>query len=293
MTPASDLKAYFVAALGISVIMISALAWPAKTIIVHPPANTPKESLVLEVLKLAIQKSGYGQNYSYEAYREELTEARMMSLLNDGTLNIMWAGTQPKYENQLHPIRIPILKGMLGHRIFIIRQGDQARFDSINSLSELQQIPLGQGRFWGDTVILKNAGMKVVAPVKYVSLFPMLEGGRFDFFPRAVHEPWSEVAAWSELPLTVEKNILLIYPFAMYFFVSHENKKFGRIVEDGFLAAVVDGSFDEMFFNHPMIKDALGKANLKNRKIFRLQNPTMSPETPTNRHELWLNVEGI
>lgn len=264
-----------------------------KTPIFHRPTPNPKEELVLNILKLAVKKSGEGHKYMFESHNEEITEARLVSMVKDGSLSVMWAGTQPQYESELHPVRIPILKGLLGYRIFIIRQGDQHLFDGVNTFEDLRAMPLGQGRFWGDTLVLKNANMNVVTPAKYESLFYMLEGGRFDYFPRAAHELWSEVASRRALNLTVERNLLLIYPLAMYFFVSLDNIAFGRMIERGFKAAIEDGSFNQLFFNHPMIKAALENSNLKERKVFRIPNPYMSPETPLDDPSLWLDLESL
>ncbi|VUD41208.1 hypothetical protein TDB9533_00440 [Thalassocella blandensis] len=256
-------------------------------------SQDPKEQLVLSILKLALSKANNGQNYQFEELTEYTTEARLLTWIGDGTLDVMWAGTQPKYEKELYPIRIPIFKGMLGHRIFIIREGDQGKFDKVQSLDDLRAIPLGQGRYWGDTAVLKNANMTVVDPVKYKNLFPMLEGGRFDFFPRAIHEPWSEVEMHKELNLTVEKNLLLVYPFAMYFFVSRENPTLAQAIQTGFRNAIDDGSYDDLLFNHPEVKKTLQYSNLKNRTVFRLSNPNMTKETPVDDTSLWLNLEDL
>lgn len=269
------------------------VSFASATNLTHTKSNDPKETLVLQILKLAIEKSGNSANYGYEAYDSFLTEARLFEMVKEGKISVMWAGTQSKYETELLPIRIPVLKGLLGHRIFIIREGDQPRFDRIQSLEQLKEVPLGQGRFWGDTAVLKHNNMSVVAPVKYASLFDMLEGGRFDYFPRAVHEPWSEVEARPELNLTVEDKILLIYPFAMYFFVNKDDTQLAQDISRGFRSAINDGSFDGLFFNHPMINNALSQANLKGRKIFRLENPNMSPETPVNDRSLWLDIDDL
>lgn len=262
-------------------------------VITHTKSNDPKETLVLQILKLAIEKSGHASLYEYQAYDSFITEARLFEMVKENQMSVMWAGTQQKYETELLPVRIPVLKGLLGHRIFIIRKGEQARFSEVRNLSQLQQIPLGQGRFWGDTAVLKHNNMSVVTPVKYASLFYMLEGGRFDYFPRAVHEPWSEVEARPELNLTVENDILLIYPFAMYFFVNKNNTELASHIEEGFMKAIADGSFDELFFNHPMIQDALAQANLEQRRVFRLENPNMSPLTPVDDKRLWLNIDEL
>ncbi|MEI8634177.1 hypothetical protein P4S72_23305 [Vibrio sp. PP-XX7] len=156
-------------------------------------------------------------------------------------------GANPDVEKRLQTVRIPVLKGLLGHRIFIIRAADQNRFAQINTLAELKQLKAGQGTFWGDTQVLKKANIPVVTTIKYANLFPMLEGGRFDYFPRAVHEPWVEVASRPELNLVVDKHILLIYPFAMYFYVNKSNTVLHNQIYKGFEIAIKDGSFDKLF----------------------------------------------
>ena len=265
----------------------------SKETLIIAKSNDPKETLVAEILKLALSKSPSAKPYEFQQLQERQTEGRSIEMLKEGSMSVFWAGTQTEYEETLRPIRIPVLKGLLGHRIFIIRQGDQARFDRVNSLQDLRSIPLGQGRFWGDTKVLKHAELNVVTAVKYEGLFHMLEGGRFDYFPRAVHEPWSEVTAREALNLTVENRLLLIYPFAMYYFVGKENETLAKDIEGGFRLAIDDGSFDALFFSHPMVKDALASAQLHKRQVFRLDNPNMHPDTPLDDTSLWLKIESL
>ena len=256
-------------------------------------SDNPKEALLLSILKLAISKSDRASKYTYDPFTETVTEGRLVEMIKSDELDVMWAGIQGVYEQEMRPIRIPALKGLLGHRIFIIRKGDQSMFDSVRTLSDLQSIPLGQGRFWGDTAILKANNMNVVDPVKYSSLMPMLEGGRFDFFPRGVHEPFAEVVREKHLNLTVEESILIIYPYGMYFYVSVDNKRLAMDIEQGFRNAIADGSYDELFFNHPLIKDALDQADLKSRKVFRLRNPDLPATVPVDDASLWLDLDAL
>ena len=235
----------------------------AKDVIYLKDEPDPKEQLFLEVILFLLAKSDYADQFTIEKIPASMSEARWVSMINDDEMSVMWAGIQPEYEEQLRPIRIPALKGLLGHRIFIIREGDQEKFDNVNSLDDLRKIPLGQGKFWGDTKILKHNNLLVIDPAKYSSLMYMLEGGRFDFFPRGVHEPWSEVEAFSDLNLTVEESILLIYPFGMYFYVKKGNELLAKAIESGFENAYEDGSYDQMLFSNPLVKDALTKRNLK------------------------------
>lgn len=285
-------RAIFAPVVALLILIIGQHYAVAETII-HPKSNDPKENLVAQILQLALSKAPSGIQYDYQQVSSLQTESRSIEMLKEGSMSVMWAGTQVQYEQEMRPIRIPVLKGMLGHRIFIIRKGDQPRFNQITSFADLQRIVAGQGRFWGDTVVLKHAGLNVVTPVKYESLFHMLEGSRFDFFPRAVHEPWSEVTSREQLNLTIENRILLIYPFAMYYFVGPDNEKLATDITSGFRRAINDGSYDQLFFSHPMIKDALHYAKLEDRIVFRLENPNMSHETPVDDASLWLNIDDL
>lgn len=260
----------------------------------HAKASSDaKETFVVDVLKLALSKSDSSDEYRFQEQKESVSEGRLSAWLEEKAIDVMWAGAKREYEEEYLTIRIPIFKGMLGHRIFLIRENDQARFDQVQTLDDLKSIPLGQGRFWGDTDVLKKANMTVVDPVKYESLFHMLEGGRFDFFPRAVHEPWAELENHQELNLAVEENLLLVYPYAMYFYVGKHNAELAKNIETGFMRAIEDGSFDDMFFNNAQIKATLEHAQLKHRKVFHLDNPNMSPETPINNAALWLKLEDL
>lgn len=253
--------------------------------------NGQNEQLIFSILELAVSKAD--SSAVFVQGDEALNSVRASAEVEAKNLDIFWSGASPDYEDNFKTIRIPVLKGLLGHRIFIIRAEDESKFAQINSFSDLTKLNAGQGTFWGDTKILKNAQIPTVTTIKYGNLFPMLEGGRFDYFPRAVHEPWVEVKSRPELNLVVEKKTMLIYPFAMYFYVHKDNQQLHDKIYKGFEMAINDGSFDELFFNHPMIKEALSLANLSERKVIRIDNPLMHPDTPNDRKEFWLDVENL
>lgn len=250
--------------------------------------DTEKEQLLFNVLKLALSKSA--PDAELKQADAVLTEESMLDRLKSGELDVMWAGASQDKDQLLKVVRIPVLKGMLGHRLLVIKRSEQHRFDHVNTLAELKRLKAGQGRFWGDTQVLLGADIPTVTTVKYKNLFPMLEGGRFDYFPRAVHEPWSEIAARPELDLAVENHLLLIYPFAMYFHVAPNNQMLHDLIYQGFEAAIQDGSYDQLFFNNSMIRTVLNQAKLRKRTVIRIDNPFMHPDTPYERKEFWLDL---
>ncbi|WAJ71764.1 hypothetical protein [Catenovulum adriaticum] len=121
----------------------------------------------------------------------------------------------------------------------------------------------------------------------------MLEGGRFDYFPRAVHEPCSEVVSRKELGLTIEEELMLIYPLPLYLFVSKDNKALALEITRLFEDAIADGSFDTFFFNYPLIKDVMNKTHIDKRKVFKIDNPHLTVATPLDRKELWLDLTSV
>lgn len=250
-----------------------------------------KEAFAADILQLILSKVDPAARLVPDT--ESMSEARLTDAVIDGQVDIIWAGTSQALEKQLLTVRIPILKGLLGHRIFIIRKADKERFKNVTELKDLFDFKAGQGTFWGDTAVLKNANIPTTTTIKYPNLFPMLEGGRFDYFPRAVHEPWVEVESRPELDLIVEEHVLLIYPYAMYFFVNPSNQILHDKLYRGFEISISDGSFDALFFANSMIKEALSKADLAKRNIIRIDNPYMHKDTPTNRSEFWLDVSKL
>lgn len=244
------------------------------------------------MVKLALSYSGDGR-ITYQELPDNFTQKRSQEEILRGNIHVMWAATDQELENQLLPIRIPLYKGLLGHRIFLIRADGQAQFDRITSLDELKEIPIGQGRGWADSDILKDNGFKVYTPTKFDSLMHMLDGGRFDAFPRGVFEPFKEVTNYSHLKLAVEKRFMLVYKMPFYLFVSPQNKQLATDLESGLKKAIADGSFEKLFLSNPNVQEAIKSANMKNRTIFYLANPKLPPQTPVDIKEYWVDPKNF
>jgi hypothetical protein len=61
----------------------------------------------------------------------------------------------------------------------------------------------------------------------------------------------------------------------------------------GFEKAIEDGSFERLFFNNPMVKNALQQAKLKERIVFHLANLNMSNASSTSSRKNWLDIIGL
>jgi ABC-type amino acid transport substrate-binding protein len=249
--------------------------------------NNGIETYAKGLLKLALSK--VPEKYESQETVPNTSEERMVSMLMDNQLDIVWYATTNDLEERLQPIRICIYRGLLGYRVLMIKKGTQHKFDGIKTLEDLKKVSLGQGRFWADTNVLTANNLNVVKVLKYEGLFYMLDGSRFDAFPRGAHEPWSEMQRYPKLALDVEQNLLISYTNPFYFFVNKSNTQLAADIERGLRIAIEDGSFNEYFLNDPTVKDVMAKANLKNRMLIRLDNPGLPKKTPVDDKSLWFD----
>lgn len=250
--------------------------------------NHPLDAYAVDVLRIALKHMPTA--YALKIGTSDITQTRAIENLESGQMDVMWLASNQTVENRLLPVRFPLLKGLLGHRVFIINADNQPRFSQIRNFNDLSQLKFGQGFGWPDVDILRHNGLRVVTTSKYQNLFPMTDGNRFDAFPRGVLEPWVELATHPSLHLAVEQQIVLIYTLPFYFFVTRDNEQLAEEIHTALDAALADGSFDQFFFNAGMVKEALARADLRNRKAFRITNPTLSPQTPLERREYWLTL---
>ncbi|MDR7091147.1 transporter substrate-binding domain-containing protein [Cellvibrio fibrivorans] len=245
------------------------------------------ENYARGLLTLALSK--LPEKYEIEQTIASNSEERMVSMLMDNQLDVVWYATTNDLEERLQPIRICIYRGLLGYRVLMIKKGTQHKFDAIQTVEDLKRVSLGQGRFWADTNVLTANNLNVVKVLKYEGLFYMLDGDRFDAFPRGAHEPWSEMQRYPKLALDVEQNLLIAYTNPFYFFVNKSNTKLAADIERGLRIAMEDGSFNEYFLNDPTVKDVMAKANLKKRTLIKLDNPGLPKKTPVDDASLWFD----
>lgn len=253
---------------------------------VHPDA---KQSYYIDLLALILEASSdkYG-SYQLIPVALEMSQGRTSIMVQQGqTVDVTWRMTSRDLEDDLQAIYIPVLKGLMGARIAVIRQEDKALFSPSLSLEKLKLLSAGQGYDWPDSDILRDNGFDVIEGSAF-SLLTMLERGRFDYFPRALHEPWIEIAGKSNF--VVEEHFLLKYPAPMYFFTNKKNTRLAKRIQYGFEHIVESGAFDEFFYNHKVTQNILVKANLPQRKIFTLNNPLLSDKSREilNNKSLWL-----
>jgi hypothetical protein len=251
-----------------------------------------KQSYFVDLLTLALEvsKPRYG-DYTLQPINIEMAQARTsMMLQREEYIDLTWRMTSQTLENKLQAIYFPILKGLMGYRIFIIHKNKQHLFNKKTSLADLQKIALGQGYNWADSDILLANNFQVVKG-NDTSLIEMLKKGRFSYFPRALHEPWLEIS--EDEDLTVEKFLMLQYPAPTFFFVNRKNKRLEQRLSFGLALLLESEQFEKFFLNHKITSGILSKANVNNRTSFPLHNPLLSNKTTEllTNERLWIKLK--
>ncbi len=243
----------------------------------------------IELLSQALARSG--KPYKTVMRVRGATHARQMQMVVDGLIDVLWDAPGPEVDKRLMPIEIPIDKGLIGWRIFFINADEQPLFANITTAEELKKIPLGQVKYWHDTSILKANKFNLVETPSYSGTFKMLMSKRFNYFPRSIAEIWDEETNQKSMlsNVVIEKHLVLQYPIAYFFYVNPRNAALAKDIQQGLESMLGDGSFDRLFqeYNGQFI----AKADLKNRRVIRIENPYMPEETHRKFEHFWFNPE--
>ncbi|WP_088210436.1 substrate-binding periplasmic protein [Shewanella sp. Shew256] len=250
--------------------------------------TTIQQQWQFNLLKEALRRSG--QSYQVEQMSTQMNQKRKVEEALAGTVDVFWSMTSKELEETVLPVRIPLFKGLLGNRLLIIRKTDEARFANVKTLADFKQLKAGQNRYWPDASILEANGLPVVTSYQYTNLYPMLEGGRFDYLALGAQEIGDELATHPDPALKIDTHILLQYRSPAYFFVSPKRPELAAAILAGLENMISDGSFDEMFNRELKIDKLYRDAQFDQRVIIRLDTPDLSPLTPIERQELWLDL---
>jgi hypothetical protein len=257
----------------------------AKDIVLY---GTYDQSYQFEQLKNALSYLTT-KGYQVKSYRGEIPKNRAFDFMNQkDEVDVIFGGATIERESKSQPIRIPILKGLNGWRMPLVNKDKKDIFLSVNSINEFKKLIPGQFYSWSDTKILESNQIQVAKGSDYEGLFQMLDRGRIDYFPRSVLEIYGDYEARKHLNIMIEQNILIHYPTAYYFYVGKGNNTLAADISTGLESAIADGSFDQIFVKHH--GDVISNIQKIKHKVFTLDNPFLSTETPLPRKGLWIDL---
>jgi len=264
--------------------------------VIYSPTPVSKDDkrfdYCISLLRAVLEKTSDSHGSFKMFPAEDMNVGRAIEFLKTGdveTVNVVWTTTSKNREDSLLPIRIPIRKGLLGYRVFLIKKEDQAKFAAIQSLEELKKLKVGQGHIWNDVKVFEENEFEVVTGPNYEGLFRMLMEGRFDYFSRGINEAPKEYEARKDIRpnLLIEGTILLYYPWPKYFFTSMKNPVLAERIELGMKMMIEDGTFEEMFLRYH--KKDIERVKLKSRKLFKIHNPLLPSTAPLDQKEMWFD----
>ncbi len=229
------------------------------------------DAFFIDILSLALEKTQsclgdfrvvhFLHKYSSKRFRAELYK-------RNGVIDIYWSMNSPQIQKDLLPIKIPLLRGMNGYRVLVIRREDEDKFKNIRTVNDLSSLSAGQGVDWPDVDIMRNNGLKVITSNESDLLYKMLAGKRFDYFPRGVHEAWNELELNKDSNLMVSNDVVLYYPAPVFFIVNKNNHELADRIYRGLELAKADGSFQRLFNSFPNF--VFGVNEMKSSRRFRL-----------------------
>lgn len=207
--------------------------------------------------------------------KPNLTQGRLFDILvsEQAEFNMIISGSTPEYIEKAHIIKVPISRGLLGNRLFVISKINYALFDDIKSLNQLREkVTIGSGYHWVDTMIFRHNGFEVEV-AEFEQLYKMLQKNRFEGFNRGMFEAYSEMEMYKNIypELIVYPNLMVRYKFDYYYFTNtlELRDELQRALE----SIYESGEFMTHFYNHPHIKKSLDNVITSKLRIFELENP--------------------
>ena len=247
-----------------------------------------RDDYQVAILKLALEKtrSTHG-DYKIERKLETLSRSRAHRAIAQGEfLNIHASPLRPLLTEQDRreqmeesiPVKIPLMKSLLGYRSLIIRRRDYEQFSEITDAAKLKSLVAGQGRGWTDISIYEHNKYQVRGDAEYFTLFSMLLAGRFDYIPLSVIEVNGALSRFEQYSdsLMVLPDLMLYYPLPTLFHVSAKHPALADRLEHGLTQARQDGSLDRLFEQH--FSEQVQQMKSARLRVFVLENPGVPTE---------------
>lgn len=268
------------------------LALPPVLKIPKPQADSlAAQDYYVQLLRLALIKGASGRNVPELHETSVMEQGRATYELSRGVLvDVYWMGTSIDRETKLRAIRIPLDRGLIGYRRFIIRTDRQMEFDAVKNTSDLKALLACQGLDWPDVNIMRAAGMRVTTVAALEGLYQIVVAKRCDYFPRGYYEADPELAQRRALyPELMEyQTLILHYPFAVYFFVRRDNEELAQWIEQGLEQMIDDGEFLAYMNKHSLTRHVfpLNKEAITTQTL-HIPNPFLPADTDYSDTRYW------
>ncbi|MEQ3514049.1 transporter substrate-binding domain-containing protein [Pseudoalteromonas sp. BZB3] len=238
---------------------------------------------VIELLKHAL--SYQREVHTLDFVENIPTQNRAIRLLGDKNgIDVFWSVTSDEREKQALAVRVPIVKGLLGYRLGVIKKSRLDYFAKLKTDGELRGLSYGLRADWPDTVIFKDNDFNVLEYSQENAGYELLEASRIDVLPiDALYA--NDISNMTNL--TIAPAHVFYYTSAVYFFVNKNNKALYQKLKSGLDKAIEDGSFDTLF-NH-YFESELTELALDKRQKITLVNTLLPASAPIHTKKYWYN----
>lgn len=235
------------------------------------------------LLELALKKTEdkYGP-YKMVASKMGANELRSVMAAETGIYENYFVkqSVRPELVENLAYIPFPIDRGIVSYRVAFIAEKNKATIANIKTLEQLKKLTILQGVGWFDKEILESQGFEILSSGYYESMFNMIARGRADLFIRGANEFLNEWESHKNIEgLAYDQTIVIHYPMPRFFFTNKANTKAIERVSEGILIAYNDGSLVKLW--QEQYQESIDFSNLKNRRIFELENPFINDVDPS------------
>lgn len=243
-----------------------------------------KDEVINRALELTVSEFG---PFNFEKVNVDMTPGRALSETKTGQLiNLFIAPHNEIWDEGTIPIKIPIRRGLLSYRLLLVNKNNLQKFKYVESMQELKQLTAGLQGHWVTAKIFKDLGFNVETANNFEGLFHMLDRGRFDYFPRAIYEIYDELnSRKSELPnLVIEPTLALYLPMKTFVYVSPKAPRVAKRMESGLSKLLESGEMAQILDKY--YSEDIRRANLKNRRIIKIQNTDQKVDEEMNEEYL-------
>ncbi len=194
--------------------------------------------------------------------------------LKGGGVNVMDTGAAPKVAERARILPFPLDLGLCGYRLMLVRRDQLDRLRAVSRHDELRRLTFGQGPDWVDSSILRTAGLQV-HEAEFLSLFRMLEAGRFDAFPLGADEAEMLLDKFRYLApsAVLLEDWCLHYRFARVFAVRNDEPLLADALQDGLSRIFADGQARDILVRDAQIGPLIDGRRRLPAQIFQLDNP--------------------
>jgi hypothetical protein len=241
--------------------------------------KTPSRQLYeLQVLQTALSAAGVKISIDIDERNLSISEeAGVFSKMSFDVFATVQGNPKLNAENKIL-IAKPIMQGLLGHRLLIIRKTDSAHFGAIKQSDEMKKMRSGIPTGWADVALFKANQYNTVELGNFETIFQYLVNNDFDYLALGANEIEQvyQEANLEKMDLIIAPTLMLRYNFPVVFYVTPKKPELAKHLNKGLDLIIKNGTLKDIFDQH--FGHLYSRLHLSDRTVFELKNPLIKSE---------------